>query len=64
MASTFMPQHHREKAFGIITRQGESVSVADAGIRDLDEHLALARRFDINLDDLQRLPRAKGHGGT
>src|SRR5690606_10501774 len=36
------------------TRQGEGVGVTDAGRLDLDQYLALARSFDVDLFDAER----------
>lgn len=58
---TFMTQHDREETFGVVARQGEGVGMANAGVRDLDEHLALARRLDVDLDDFQRLSWPEGN---
>jgi hypothetical protein len=33
-------------------------------VSDLDEHFALAGRFDVDFDDLQRLTRLKRNSGT
>jgi chromate transporter len=38
--------------------------VADAGVGDLHQHLALARRLDVDLDDLQGLTGFEGDGGA
>jgi hypothetical protein len=38
--------------------------MANAGVRDLDQHLALARWRDIDLDDLQRFACFEGYGCT
>jgi hypothetical protein len=57
-------QHGRKHAFRIIAREREGVGVAHASVGDLDQHLALAGRGDVDLYDLQRLARFKGHGGT
>jgi hypothetical protein len=38
--------------------------MADAGVRDLDEHLTFLRRSDIDLNNLQGLACLEGHGGT
>ena len=35
--------------------------MANAGIRDPDKHLALARRLDVDLDDFQWLSRPEGN---
>ena len=42
----------------------ERIGVAHAGVRDPDQHLALARRLDVDLDDLQRLAGGEGDGGA
>ena len=63
-ARAFMAQHGGEDAFGIVARQRERIGVADAGVRDPDQHFALARRLDIDLDDLQGLASGKGNGGA
>ena len=54
-ASTFMAQNHRKQAFRVITRQGEGIGMAYAGIGDFDQHFAFARRRHIDLDDLKWL---------
>ena len=38
--------------------------MADARRLDLDEHFARLRAFQIDLDDLQRLPGFEGDGGA
>ena len=63
-ARTFMTQHGWEKPFGVFAREREGVCVADTGVRDLDQHLALAWRLDIDLDDLQRFACLEGDGCT
>jgi len=63
-AGAFMAQHHREQALGVIAAEGEGIGVADAGVGDSHQHLALLRRGDIDLDDLQRLAGSKGDGGS
>jgi hypothetical protein len=45
----------REDALGIEPVQCVGVGVADAGRHDLDQHLAVLRPFEIELDDLERL---------
>ena len=42
-ARALMAQHDRKQPFGVFAREREGVGVADAGVRDLDQHLALAR---------------------
>ena len=60
-AGALMAQHRREHAFRVLARQGEGVGMANAGIRDPDKHLALARRLDVDLDDFQWLSRPEGN---
>ena len=38
--------------------------MTNAGVRDLHQHLALAGRGDVDLDDLQGLAGLEGHGGA
>ncbi len=59
-----MAEDRREQAFGVRARQGELVGVADAGRLDLDQHLALARSFEVDLHDLERLACGNGDGGA
>jgi hypothetical protein len=33
-------------------------------MRDLDEHFALARRFDVDLDDFEGFARPERNGST
>src|SRR5690606_4417094 len=63
-ARALVPQHGGEDAFGVIASQGEGVGVADAGMGDPDQDLALAGRFDVDLDDLQGFAGLEGHGGA
>src|SRR5690606_14080705 len=63
-ARALVPQHGGEHAFGVIAAQGEGVGVADAGMGDPDQDLALAGRFDVDLDDLQGFAGLEGHGGA
>ena len=63
-ARALMAQHDRKQPFGVFARERESVRVADAGVRDLDQHLTLARWRDVDLDNLQRLASFKGDGCT
>src|SRR3546814_13320575 len=55
VCSSDLAQHHREQPFRIGARQGERIGVAQRGVGDLHQHLALARRLDVDLEDLQRL---------
>src|SRR3546814_9935035 len=53
-AAALVAEHHRKQAFGVVTTERERVGVADTGGGDLHQHLAGARRIDVDLDDLQR----------
>ncbi len=59
-----MTKHGREQTFRIITGQRERIGMADTGVGDLDQHFALLRRRDIDLDDLQRFASGEGNGST
>src|SRR5690606_12023510 len=50
--------------FRVRTRQGEIISMADAGRLDFDQHFAGLGAFEINLDDFERLTSLKGYGGA
>ncbi|MNG17139.1 hypothetical protein D3C84_1011030 [compost metagenome] len=63
-ATALVTEHAGEHALGVLTRQGVSVSVANAGGDDAHQHLAGLRRRDIDLDDLQRLVGGKGYRST
>ena len=63
-ASALMAQHRRKDALWVIARQGESIGMAHACVRDLDQHLTFLGWSDIDLDNLQGLSSLKGHGGT
>ena len=58
------PSTAGNKPFGIIAAEREGIGVADAGMGDLHQHFAGLRRRDVDLDDLQRLARFEGDGGT
>jgi hypothetical protein len=60
----FMAQYNREQTFRIIARKGEGIGVADTGVGDLDQHFTLARRRDINLDNLKGFTRFECNCGT
>jgi hypothetical protein len=60
----FMAQHRREDALRIVAAERERIGVADPSMADLHQHLAGARRGDIDLDDPQRLTGAEGDGGA
>jgi len=63
-------QHRRKNTLRVVPRQGERIGMAHPGVGDLDQHLTLAWRLNINFNDLQGLTGAKGnsgaglHGGT
>src|SRR5690606_31650668 len=63
-AGALVPEHRREHAFRIVARKRERIGVAQRGVGDLHQHLALARRLDVELDDLQRLSGGEGDGGA
>jgi len=63
-ACAFMAQNDREEAFGIVTREGECIGMANASVGDLDQHLALARRLDVNFDYFQRFSWPEGYSCT
>jgi hypothetical protein len=63
-ACAFVAQHGGEDAFGVVTAQGEGVGVTDAGMGDLDQHLASLGRRDVDLDDLQGFSGFEGYGGA
>ena len=63
-ARALMAQYRRKQALGIVAGEGVRVGVAHAGVADANQHLALARRRDVDLHDLQRLLRPKGHCGA
>ena len=49
-----MPQHGGENTFGIASRKGEGVGVADASGDDANPYFASFGRGDIDGDQLQR----------
>ena len=51
-----------EQTLRVLTRQRVVVGVADAGRLDLDQHLAGAWAFEVELDDLERLFGRKRDG--
>jgi len=53
-----------EQALGVVARQGEGIGVANAGGLGLDQHLAVARPLQIDLDDFERLTGSEGNGGV
>ena len=63
-AAAFVAEDAGEGAFRIVARQGEGIGVADAAGDDLQQHLALARAFDVDFLDRQRFFRFPGNGGA
>ena len=63
-ARPFVAEDRGKEPLGIGARAGELVGVADAGRLDLDEHLACARPFELDLLDDEGLSGFVGHGGT
>ena len=63
-AGPFMAEDGGEQALGFGAREGVIVGVADAGGLDLDQHLAVAGAFEIDLRQLDRLSSGEGDGGA
>ncbi len=63
-ARALMAEDGGEQALRIGAGKGELVGVADAGGFDLDQHFALARAFQVNGFDRERLSGLKGNGGA
>lgn len=63
-AGAFVAEHDGEEAFGVVTRKREGIGMTHAGMRDLHQHLALAGRFDVDLDDFEGLARRKRNSST
>ena len=63
-ARALMAQYRWKQALGVVAGQGVRVGVAHAGVADAHQHLACARRRDVDLHHLQRLLRPKGHCGA
>ncbi|MEH2478233.1 hypothetical protein V1282_001590 [Nitrobacteraceae bacterium AZCC 2146] len=59
-----MAENGGKQAFGVGAGQREFVGVADAGGLDLDQHLAIARAFELNGSDFQRLAGSDSNGGA
>ena len=62
-ARALVAEHGGEYAFGVISAQGESVGVANAGVGDFDQHFARLRRCYVDFDDLQGFSGFEGNGG-
>ena len=63
-AGALVTEDRGKQPFRIGARQRELVGVTDAGRLDLDQHLALARAFEVDGCDFKRLAGGKGDGGT
>ncbi len=63
-AGAFMAEDRGKQPLAVEPVEGIGVGVADAGGHDLDQHFALARAFEIELDDFQRLFGGEGDGGA
>jgi len=51
-ARALVAQHCGKQALRVVARQGVRIGMADAGVADAHQHLAFARRRDINLHHL------------
>jgi len=60
-ASALMPQHRREDPLAVEPVQRIGIRMADARRHDLDKHLACLRTLKVQLHNLKRLLRLKGH---
>jgi hypothetical protein len=63
-AGAFMPQDRWKQALAVETVQRIGVGVADAGRLDLDQDLAGARTFQVNLNDFEGLLGFECDGGA
>ena len=63
-ARAFMAEDRRKQSFRIGAGQCEFIGVTDAGRLDFDQHLALARSFELNSRYFQRLSASDGDGGA
>ena len=63
-ARTFVAEDGGEQALGVQPIEGVGVGVADPGGLDLDQHLAGAGAFEIDLDDFEGTFRLEGDGGA
>ena len=59
LAGAFMAQHDRHRARPVAVDQGE-VGMAEPAAAHLDQHLALAGRIEIDLDDMDGLAPGEG----
>ena len=63
-ARALVAEDRREDALAVLAFERVGVGVADARRHDLDQHLAGARPFEIDLVDFERRVGAKGDGGA
>jgi hypothetical protein len=63
-ARAFMTEDRRKQSFRVGAGQCEFVGVADTRGLDLDQHLALARSFELNSRYFQRLSGSDSDGGA
>ncbi|MEH2471598.1 hypothetical protein V1284_003042 [Nitrobacteraceae bacterium AZCC 2299] len=63
-AGAFMAEDRGKDALAVKPVERIGIGVADAGGLDLDQHLAMLRTLEIDLDDLERLLGLKGDGGA
>ena len=63
-AGAFVPENGRKDALRVGSREGEGVGVAHPGGPHFNHNLALARAFDLNGGDFQRLAGLDGDGGS
>ena len=63
-ARALVAEDRGKQALGVGARERELVGVADARRLDLDQHLAVAGAFEIDLGDLERLAGGDGDGGA
>ncbi len=63
-ARALVAEDRGEDAFAVEPVERVGVGVADAGRHDLDQHFALLRAFEVDLDDLERLLGLESDGGA
>jgi hypothetical protein len=63
-ARALMAEDRRKQAFGIEAVQRVGVGMADARRHDFDQHFARLGAFQVELDNLERLPGFEGDGGA
>ncbi len=63
-AAAFMPEYRRERAFGILPRQRESIRMAYAGRNEPYQNLTCFRPLQIDFFDRQRFTRFPSNCGS